>query len=180
MAKSSFERREEFSEESMNGMRKRRKKDGPTNPKQRRRKGLHGEKYFLFPPASHLPSTNFHGHCSLVPCPLLIASTLSHPSRLLPAEYQLIGPYSIVMSALSSNIFDSPVVKALCKQVLETHTRQKAGNKKGNWLVDGETMWTSQSVNDTVEKWKKNKSIMGEEGQLFFAAQVLEYRKFVN
>ncbi|KAH8928063.1 hypothetical protein BT69DRAFT_1329893 [Atractiella rhizophila] len=84
------------------------------------------------------------------------------------------------MSALSSNIFDPPVVKALCKQVLETHTRQKAGNKKGNWLVDWETMWTSQSVNDTVEKWKKNKSIVGEEGQLFFAAQVLEYRKIVN
>ncbi|KAH8926138.1 hypothetical protein BT69DRAFT_1295110 [Atractiella rhizophila] len=84
------------------------------------------------------------------------------------------------MSALSSNIFDPPVVKALCKQVLETHTRQKAGNKKGNWLVDWETMWTSQSVNDTVEKWKKNKNIMGEEGQLFFAAQVLEYRKIVN
>ncbi|KAH8925952.1 hypothetical protein BT69DRAFT_1295230 [Atractiella rhizophila] len=41
-------------------------------------------------------------------------------------------------------------------------------------------MWTSQSVNVTVEKWKKNKSIMGEEGQLFFAAQVLEYRKIVN
>ncbi|KAH8925966.1 hypothetical protein BT69DRAFT_1295239 [Atractiella rhizophila] len=84
------------------------------------------------------------------------------------------------MSAFSSNIFDPPVVKALCKQVLETHTRQKAGNKKGNWLVDWETMWTSQSVNDTVEKWKKNKNIMGEEGQLFFAAQVLEYRKIVN
>ncbi|KAH8930369.1 hypothetical protein BT69DRAFT_1291911 [Atractiella rhizophila] len=62
------------------------------------------------------------------------------------------------MSALSSNIFDPPVVKALCKQVLETHTRQKAGNKKGNWLVDWETMWTIQSVNDTVEKWKKNKN----------------------
>ncbi|KAH8930566.1 hypothetical protein BT69DRAFT_1291752 [Atractiella rhizophila] len=78
------------------------------------------------------------------------------------------------MSALSSNIFDPPVMKAL------THTRQKAGNKKGNWLVDWETMWTSQSVNDTVEKWKKKKSIVGEEERLFFAAQVLEYRKIVN